>query len=93
MGENSPYQQNLMDVLQVVSLMLGLQNLQENREQSAHNDVQAANDKQAQFLLEELTKMFQEQNGMLLAILSELRDLNNFLYQLIQERSIPNAGL
>lgn len=86
MGENSPYQQNIMDALQIISLMLGYQNLQENREQSAHNDVQAANDKQAQFLLEELTKKFQEQNSMLLAILSELHDLNEFLYFLINER-------
>lgn len=87
MGENSPYWKNLMDALQVVSLMLGFQNLQENREQSAHNDVQAANDKQAQFLLEELKKLFQEQNEMLFAILFELRDLNSFLYYLLNERS------
>lgn len=87
MGENSPNQQNLMDVLQIISLMLGIQNLQENREQSAHNDVQAANDEQAQFLLEELKKLFQEQNEMLVAILSELRDLNNFLYYFLNERS------
>lgn len=87
MGENSPNQQNLMDVLQIISLMLGIQNLQENREQSAHNDVQAVNDEQAQFLLEELKKLFQEQNEMLVAILSELRDLNNFLYYFLNERS------
>lgn len=85
MGENSPYQQNLMDALQIISLMLGLQNLQENREQSAHNDVQAANDKQAQFLLEELNKRFEEQNEMLLAILSELHYLRALI---LNERRI-----
>lgn len=88
MGENSPHQQNIMDALQIVSLMLGYQNLLENREQSAHNDIQAANDKQAQFLLEELKKLFQEQNSMLFEILSELRDLNDFLHYLIYERRI-----
>lgn len=85
MGENSPYQQNLMDALQIISLMLGLQNLQENREQSAHNDVQTANDKQAQFLLEELNKRFEEQNEMLLAILSELHYLRALI---LNERRI-----
>lgn len=56
---------NEIDVLAVVSVLLGLQNLQENREQSAHNDVQMANDKQAKYLLEEITRKFDEQNGML----------------------------
>lgn len=56
---------NEIDILAVVSVLLGLQNLQENREQSAHNDVQMANDKQAKYLLEEITRKFNEQNGIL----------------------------
>lgn len=56
---------NEIDVLAIISVLLGLQNLQENREQSAHNDVQSANDKQAKYLLEELTKKFDEQNKIL----------------------------
>jgi hypothetical protein len=32
-----------LDALSVASFLLGLENLQENRAQSAHNDVQAAN--------------------------------------------------
>lgn len=44
----------------------------ENREQSAHNDVSVANDKQAQFLLEELGRKFEEQNQMLREILEGL---------------------
>lgn len=34
-------------------------------EQSEQNDVQAANDKQAKYLLVEITRKFDEQNGML----------------------------
>ena len=52
-------------ILAIVSILLGLQNLQENREQSAHNDVQAANDKQAKYLLEEISQKFDEQNKIL----------------------------
>ena len=54
-----------LDILQLVSIALGMQNLQENREQSAHNDVQSANDKQAQYLLEEIRRLFAEQNRIL----------------------------
>lgn len=56
---------NEIDVLAIAPILLGLQNLQENREQSAHNDVQAANDKQAKYLLEEITRKFDEQNKIL----------------------------
>lgn len=91
MGENSPYQQNLMNAIQVLSLMLGYENLLENREQSAHNDVQSANDKQAEYLLTELQSKFEDQNEMLIEILYELRNLNAFLYRLLQERSNNHA--
>mgnify|MGYP006895547094 FL=1 len=40
-------QQNNGDWLNILSILLALQNLQENREQTKQNDVQAANDKQA----------------------------------------------
>lgn len=60
---------DILDVLTVASFFLGYQNLLENREQSAANDVSAANDKQAQFLLEELGQKFEEQNAMLREIL------------------------
>lgn len=61
-----------LDVISVLSFILGYKNLMENREQSAHNDVSAANDKQAQFLLEELGRKFEEQNQMLREILEVL---------------------
>lgn len=65
---NTPYQdQNneLINLINILSLVVGLQNMQENRAQSAHNDVQAANDKQAHFLLQEINRRFDEQSRML----------------------------
>lgn len=70
---NDQRQFDALDIISVLSLMLGYQNLQENRQQSAHNDVSAANDKQAQFLLEELGRKFEEQNDMLREILEVLK--------------------
>lgn len=65
-----------LDVLTVASFMLGYENLMENRSQSAQSDqlirqnnVQDANDKQAQYLLTELGRKFDEQNDMLKRIL------------------------
>lgn len=58
-----------LDLLTVMSLIIGYENLIENRQQSAHNDVSAANDKQAQYLLEELGRKFDEQNAILKKIL------------------------
>lgn len=67
MGDNQQF--GVLDILSVMSFLLGVQNLQENRQQSAHNDVSAANDKQAKFILEELGRKFEEQNAMLREIL------------------------
>lgn len=61
-----------LDIISVLSFFLAYKNLMENREQSAHNDVSAANDKQARFLLEELGRKFEEQNQMLREILEVL---------------------
>lgn len=71
MGEQRQF--DALDLISVLSLMLGYQNLQENRQQSSHNDVSAANDKQAKFLLEELGRKFEEQNSMLREILEVLK--------------------
>lgn len=70
---NEQRQFDAIDIVSVLSFMLGYQNLQENRTQSAHNDVSAANDKQARFLLEELSQKFEEQNTMLREILEVLK--------------------
>lgn len=67
------------DFLGIVSLYLGLRNLTENEQQSdaqlkllKDNDVQSANDKQAQYLLKELGRKFDEQNQMLKEILAKV---------------------
>ena len=65
---NTPYQdQNneLINLINILSFVVGLQNMQENRLQSAQNDVQAANDKQAEYLLNEIKRRFDEQNKIL----------------------------
>lgn len=70
MGER---QFDLLDAISVLSFCLGYENLMENRQQSAQNDVSAANDRQAQYLLEELGRRFEEQNEMLREILKAVK--------------------
>ena len=50
------------DILNLASLMVGLQNLSENRSQSEHNDIQRENDRQATYLLAEIARLFAELN-------------------------------
>lgn len=83
----------LSELINVISLIIGMENLKENREQSYHNDVQKANDNQAKYLLEEINKQFEiqnqilhEQNLMLGRIISYLEE-NNYL------TNIPNTFL
>ena len=68
------------DALAILSLYLGVRNLSENESQSdaqlkilRQNDVNAANDRQAAYLLEELGQKFDEQNAMLKEILEAVR--------------------
>lgn len=61
-----------LDALAVLSILLGYENLIENRQQSQQNDVQSANDKQAAFMLAELNRRFDEQDKMLKQILEVL---------------------
>ena len=65
----------LINLINILSFMVGLENMQENRLQSAQNDVQMANDKQASYLLQEINKQFQEQNDMLNEIISLLKEI------------------
>ena len=62
-----------LDLLAFFSFWIGYENLIENRQQSKQNDVSAANDKQAAFLLEELSRKFEEQNEMLRGILEAVK--------------------
>lgn len=68
------------DTLAILSLYLGVRNLSENEAQSdaqlkilRQNDVGAANDRQAAYLLEELGRKFDEQNTMLKEILEAVK--------------------
>ena len=65
---NTPYQdQNneLINLINILSFVVGLENMRENRLQSAQNDVQSANDRQAEYLLNEINRRSDEQNRML----------------------------
>lgn len=65
---DNPYQdQNneLINLINILSFVVGLQNMQENRLQSAQNDVQAANSAQAEYLLNEINRRFDEHNKIL----------------------------
>lgn len=63
---------NAGNIIDALSGIIGLQNLFENRAQTAHNDVQAANDKQAEYLLSEINKRFDEQNKLLRRLVERL---------------------
>ena len=67
--------QNYSDLLNALSLILALENLSENRQQSQYNDVHKANDEQAKLLLKEINEKFEEQNIILrehTALLTEI---------------------
>lgn len=52
-------------LIDIIALFIGLQNLYENRVQTAQNDVNTANDQQAEYLLSEINRRFDEQNEIL----------------------------
>jgi hypothetical protein len=66
-------QWNFIDFVSLLSFALGHENLMENREQSRQNDVQSANDVQAQFLIKKLGEKFEEQNKKLDEILEAVK--------------------
>lgn len=67
-----------LDLLTIASLIIGYENLIENRAQNAYNDVNASNSQQAKFLLQEIYRKFDEQNVMLRKILDEVRKHENY---------------
>lgn len=64
--------QNFMDAVDILALLIGLQNLLENRQQSAQNDVNAANELEARYILEQVNKRLDAQDAMLRQILDHL---------------------
>lgn len=61
-NNNSDMSGNLLDL---ISVLVGLENLMENRRQSADNDVNSANQRQAKEILADLHEQFDKQNAML----------------------------
>lgn len=64
---------NADNLLNVISILIGYQNLMENRQQSAHNDIEKHNQKQAKIILDDLHAKFEEQNHLLQEILNILK--------------------
>ena len=54
-----------LDILSLIGVLLGYSNLIENRQQSAHNDIQKHNNEQEKHILEDLHKEFSMQNDLL----------------------------
>lgn len=71
---------NAINAVNILSFLIGYENLIENREQSAHNDIQVSNDRQAQYLLQEIKALFQEQNEILQRIIIRLERLEMMHY-------------
>ena len=59
---NNDQNNNIGNWIDIIALLIGWQNLMENRIQTAQNDVNAANDAQAEYLLSEINRRFDEQN-------------------------------
>lgn len=53
------------DLLNVISIMIGLQNLEENRQQSKANNVGKHNEIQEKHILSDIHQKFDEQNQLL----------------------------
>lgn len=70
---------DFVDVISILSLALGYESLLENRQQSAQNDIGAANDAQAKFMLEEINRRFEDQNKVLAEIQQRLQSLEDKL--------------
>lgn len=64
------------DFLDILSIWIGYENLIENREQSAQNDISKHNQIQAKVILDDLHAKFDEQNKLLTKILKLLEKEN-----------------
>lgn len=69
---------SLLDVITVLSFVIAIQNLEENRQQTADNDVHKANDQQAEFLLKEIDRKFDELKEL---ILNERNNENSRMHE------------
>ena len=79
--------QNYSDLLNALSLILAVENLNENRQQSQYNDVHKANDEQAELLLKEINDKFAEQDETINEILKICKENNAILSVMLKENS------
>lgn len=82
-------------ILDMVSIMVGVENLEENRQQTADNDVQKANDKQYEALVAALKKENSEQAAYILRYTKDRLDrieskLNALFYEVVNPGRISN---
>lgn len=64
---------NIDNLLNIISVILGYENLIENRKQSAENNINVSNQNQARLILNDLHRQFERQNKMLQEILILLK--------------------
>lgn len=64
---------NFMDAVNIVALLIGVENMLENRTQTAQNDVNAANEREARYILEEIGKRLDAQDAMIKEILEVVK--------------------
>ena len=67
-----------LDILSVIGILLGYSNLIENRQQSAHNDIEKHNQEQEKHILDDLHWHFERQNELLYyqnTLLQEILDI------------------
>jgi hypothetical protein len=76
---------NYSDLLNALSLILAVENLNENRQQSQYNDVHKANDEQAELLLNNINKRFAEQDETINEILKICKENNAILSVMLKE--------
>lgn len=74
---------NIGNLLNIFSILLGYENLIENRQQSASNNIQRSNQEQAKMLLDDLHAQFDKQNQM-------LEYQNSLLEKLLKKENIKN---
>ena len=68
-----------VDLLSVIGIILGYSNLIENRQQSAHNDIEKHNQEQEKHILDDLHQQFEKQNELLYYQNTLLHEILNIL--------------
>lgn len=77
MENNSFFNQNTMDVLNILSFVIGLLNLNENLTQGDKQDLMSAFDKQTETVLRDIHERLDSQDERLETIIARLEDLQS----------------